>query len=95
VPDHFRVLSHWGDASAVQLPTDLLDRVEVIPVSADGPVPAGAFDVLHLVNVARGGIVDHSAPRAFDTMMAIFGDEVRRRLDGQPLRNVVDRRAKS
>ena len=95
---------------------------------------------VHLVNVAHGGIVDHSAlhraldegivahasldavepepppvgdwlyshpkvrlsphisnnsPQAFDTMMAIFWDEVRRRLDGQPLRNVVDPRAKS
>ena len=46
MPTHFRVLSHWGEASAVQLPVDLLDRVEVIPISADGPMPAGVFDVL-------------------------------------------------
>jgi len=38
-----RVLSHVGDASALRLPDELAARVEVVPLSMQGPVPDDAW----------------------------------------------------
>ncbi len=39
MPDPVRVLSHLGDADAIQLPADLRERVEVVPVPMTGGLP--------------------------------------------------------
>src|SRR5438105_8434065 len=39
--EKLRVLSHYGDADAIGLPADLQQKVEIVQVPLEGPLPPG------------------------------------------------------